>query len=106
MPYVYQGAIIEPGAIQVASLFSIKDLITREIENRAWDYLKEIGFDWYKRISMSAIFVERNDVQLLTINAKFERNFQEMYVSNLDIPLKQFEALVPTAPESDTFPKV
>lgn len=90
----YQGASIEPRAMLYWSLFDVQLAIKGEIERRAWDYLKEVGYDWYKGTSMRVTMIERGKVKIILIDAEYEHNHSSHEVQ-IEVPYKQFEALVP-----------
>jgi hypothetical protein len=100
MPTLLTGLTLEPAVSKLWELFNARNMLQKEIERRAWKYLTEIGYIWYKQHSIDVTLSERNEVQVVRIVAYFEHQWTSNTI-NLDVPLQQFEAVVPPRPESN-----
>lgn len=80
---------------KLTELFTNRDSFQNEIKARSQQVLKAMGYDWYKLHSINAVLSMRGKVQLVTIDAHVEHNFQdEQY--HAEMPVTQFEMLLQT----------
>lgn len=87
---------IDPAALKrqpdILTLFKLRQAVNEEIQNRAWEVLKELGYDWYKQTSMAVSYVMRGKVVIVSINARFERNHQNESADH-ELPLTLFNTM-------------
>lgn len=77
-----------------AQLFQIEKLAREEIDRRATAYLRAMGYTWYTIKPLSVSKTERGTITIVSIVARTESYGKEEHI-HLDVPLKQFEAIVP-----------
>lgn len=94
MPHQFIGASIEPPIMPLWALFEVNTMSVAEAKCRGWKYIEAIGYNPYKQKILDIAISKRGTVDVVTIRATFEENFTIQTI-DLDIPLKQFEALVP-----------
>lgn len=94
MPTEYIGASFEPKEMPYWALFNARDELQREINDRAWMYIRVMGYEPYKQTSMHVVFTKIGKVENVTIICEFEQNFKSETII-LNVPYKQFEVIVP-----------
>jgi hypothetical protein len=97
--YKYKGATVEPRAMPVQTLFAVQEQLQTELQRRGWEYLREVGYAFYRRGDVYLTLIQRNGVDLVRIVANGEISWQDTHVE-IDVPVKQFETLVPEATEA------
>jgi hypothetical protein len=55
------------------TLFNAERDLRAEINRRAWEYLKLIGYEWYKTNSISVIMLKRGKVDIIQIRLRSSR---------------------------------
>lgn len=94
MPIAYIGATIEVRCVPMWSLAAIAVEVQKEMERRAWAYIRVIGYRPYRETTMDVSVSKRNEIQIVTIACDFEENHEHKSVS-IDVPYKLFETAVP-----------
>jgi hypothetical protein len=72
------------------TLFNAERDLRAEINRRAWEYLKLIGYEWYKTMSISVIMLKRGKVDIIQISAEVEQNHTSIQI-NSEVTLTIFE---------------
>jgi hypothetical protein len=72
------------------SLFLTEKILRDEINARAWEFLKNVGYDWYTTKSISVIMLMRGKVNIVQITAVVERNHIEQEIKS-EVTLRVFE---------------
>lgn len=80
---------------KLTELFTNRDSFHNEIKRRAQLVLKAMGYDWYKLYSIDAALSLRGKVQLVTITAEVEVNYEQQTI-HAEMPVAQFEMLLQT----------
>jgi hypothetical protein len=73
-----------------ATLFQAEKELRDEINKRAWEYLRTVGYDWYAVKSISVIMFKRGKVDIIEIKANVEQNYKDIEIKS-EVELKIFE---------------
>ena len=74
-------------------LFAIRMLCLKEMEKRAWQVLRELGYQPYREESISLANSSRGKVEIVTITAEFEQNHEKQHIVH-EMPMVQFGLLL------------
>lgn len=87
--------LAESEQAKLKELFAARSIMRAEVDKRAWQVVRELGYAPYQTESIAVKYIERGGLDIVQIDCEFEQRHQHESL-HLELPIKHFEILVGT----------